>query len=82
MKGCMMARDKGNKVFHEVMKGSRDRTPSPAERRRDEESAKRVENERKRLAAETKRIAAETDRIRRSDIAHARAEGDRRNQRK
>lgn len=77
-----MVRDKGNKVFREVMKGSRDRTPSPAERARDEASAERVENERKRLASETKRIAAETDRLRRSDIAHARAEQDRRNQRK
>jgi len=77
-----MARDKGNKVFREVMKGTRDRTPSAADRARDEANAKRIEDERKRLASETKRIAAEADRLRRSDIAHARSEQDRRNQRK
>ena len=49
-----MARDKGNKVFREVMKGTRDRTPTPAERRASAESERRVKAERERLG----RIAA------------------------
>lgn len=49
-----MGKRYNKKVFDEVMKGLRDRTPTPAERKRDAESAKRIKAERERLG----RIAA------------------------
>lgn len=74
-----MARDKGNKVFRAVMKGLRDRTPTDAERRADEASAKRIETERKRLAAIAERDRKAEVARQQAEAAHAAAEAERRN---
>jgi hypothetical protein len=74
----MMAKDKGNKVFREVMKGTRDRTNSDAERKRNADLEARTKREADRLKRETDKTNAEMERQRRADAAHARAEEDRR----
>jgi len=74
----MMAKDKGNRVFREVMKGTRDRTNTDAERRRNADLEARTKREADRLAKETKRINDMMDRQRRAEAAHQRAEEDRR----
>jgi len=73
-----MAKDKGNRVFREVMKGTRDRTNTDAERRRNADLEARTKREADRLAKETKRINDMMDRQRRAEAAHQRAEEDRR----
>jgi hypothetical protein len=74
----MMAKDKGNRVFREVMKGTRDRTNTDAERRRNADLEARTKREADRLAKETKRINDMMERQRRAEAAHQRAEEDRR----
>jgi hypothetical protein len=74
----MMAKDKGNHVFREVMKGTRDRTNTDAERRRNADLEARTKREADRLAKETKRINDMMERQRRAEAAHQRAEEDRR----
>ena len=59
-----MAKDKGNRVFREVMKGTRDRTNTDAERRRNADLEARTKREADRLAKETKRINDMMDRQR------------------
>jgi hypothetical protein len=73
-----MAKDKGNRVFREVMKGTRDRTNTDAERRRNADLEARTKREADRLAKETKRINDMMERQRRAEAAHQRAEEDRR----
>lgn len=73
-----MSKDKGNRVFREVMKGTRERTPTAAERAKDAQREAEYKRESDRIKAESAAINAELDRQRRSDLAHARAEEERR----
>jgi len=77
-----MPREKGNRVFRDVMKGTRERTPSEAEKAKDAQRASDLKRESDRIKAESKAINADLERQRRSDLAHARAEEERRNMRK
>lgn len=75
-----MTRDKGNSVFRKVMDGTKDRTNTDAERKRNEELERQRRDEAKRLAQETQRIKIMMDKQARAEAAHQRAEEDRRKQ--
>lgn len=75
-----MSKDKGNEVFRKVMEGTRFRSPSPAEREKDAQRAAEVKRESDRVKAESAAINAELDRQRRNELAHQRAEEERRKQ--
>jgi hypothetical protein len=74
----MMAKDKGNPVFRKVMHGTNNRVPSSSERREDERRAKQLKADTERLAKESRELRARLEREKRAEIAHARAEADRR----
>jgi hypothetical protein len=78
----MMARGKEDNVFREVMKGTRNRTNTDAERKRNAELEARTKRHAEQLKRETAKANAMVDRQRRTDLAHARAQEERRKDRK
>lgn len=77
-----MAKDKGRDVAREVLRGLNNREPSNAERREDERRARQLKADTDRIAKESRELQARLERERRAEIAHARAESDRRRNKK
>jgi hypothetical protein len=75
-----MGKDKNHNkdTFQKVMRGLAQRTPSAAERAKDEERARQIKAESDRIQAESRAIARQLDEQRRAEAAHQRAEEDRR----
>lgn len=78
-----MGKDKNHNkdTFQKVIRGLAQRTPSAAERAKDEERARLIKAESDRIAAESRAIQLQLEADRRAEIAHARAEEERRKQR-
>lgn len=67
-------------TFQQVMRGLAQRTPSAAERAKDEERARQIKAESDRIKAESRAIQVELEKQRRDELAHQRAEAERRKQ--
>lgn len=71
-------KDHNKDTYQKVMRGLAQRTPSAAERAKDEERARLIKAESDRIASESRAINRELDEQRRAEAAHQRAEEDRR----
>lgn len=71
-------KDHNKDTFQKVIRGLAQRTPSAAERAKDEERERLIKAESDRIAAESRAIAHQLDEQRRAELAHQRAEEERR----